>query len=250
MNVPPLLSGWRWYALVVAGGMILIAAILAPQISTNLSVLGITFTAVLGFIATGLTAFYWYLDRQDRAARVPEDQDRGASRESRREAARKARIRPRLDYEMTSESAGEGHFRNTIWLLNRGPGRAAALELTFDAVNVPDLGTRPLGEIWADPLILAKAQRIGPFHRSDLPVGSTNKVPIFRDSESPSTGEITLPLRSSDVGAYTLIRVKAECSDIDGTPVAAVFDVLQKAGGFDVERSGAKHWVESWRLLS
>jgi len=245
-----LLTGWRWLALVVAGGLAVAASVEAHPISTSFSSASVTFVAALGFIVAGLTAFFWYVDRKDLVRLAQEGREHPADAESSREAARKARIRPRLDYEITHEEAGEGQVRNTIWLMNHGPGIATSLALTFDALTAADVGSKPLGEIWTDPSVLRKASRIGPFLRSSLAVGSVNRVPIFRDSDKGSTGASKLPLGSSDVKTYTLLRVKAECTDVEGGPVDSIFDVLQKRGGFYTEKNGQRTWVESWRLLS
>jgi hypothetical protein len=250
VKVPRLLVGGRWAALVVAGGLVAGVIVFAPLVSAIWSQEAATVAAFAGFVAVGLIAFFWASDRASPMAPLPGDGAGRAKSESPADVPRKARIRPRLDYEMTQESAGEGFFRNTIWLVNRGPGGAAALRLTFDALTEADVGTRPPGEVWSDPAVLARARRFGPFRRPGLAVGGSHRVPIFRDSDNPSTGGIRLPLGSSDVAEYSVLRVKVECTDGSGAPVDAVFDILQKAAGYYEGPTGQRRWVDSWRLLS
>ena len=69
------------------------------------------------------------------------------------------------------------------------------------------------------------------------------------------TDHPTTKSNDSDVHPQVVVRrrgtdFEVECSDAEGDPVDAVFDILQRAGGFYAGPTGQRHWVDSWRLLS
>lgn len=89
--------------------------------------------------------------------------------------------------------------------------------------------------------------RAGPFRATGLAVGAVNELPIYKDSEEPSTGAARLPLGSSDLSSFGKVRWEAKCIEADWRPVPAESAVSERAGGFYGSVYG-RRWVQGWRL--
>lgn len=238
MKATPLLAGRRWIAVLVAVALLSLAGYVAFSGAVALSISGVTFTAGAGLISTGLTAFFWYIDRTDRIRS-----------DARQNAARRADIRPNIDFEMELSDAGQGYNRREVWVLNHGPGSASNMELWIDCVAAADLGgSPPAAASWKIEGIASKARHYGPFPRGGLAPGSANRVCVYRDSDAPSTNLSQFPIGPSDLNPYALVRFRVTCRDIDGLDIDPSIAFLQKMGGYYIQYPNMTRWIESWGL--
>ena len=237
-NLNPLLSGSRWAAIVVAGFLIVAAAFVAFSGTVVLSVPGATFTAGLGLISTGLTAFFWYVDRKDRI-----------QIDAQRTLARLADTRPYLEFQQEVLDGGEGHLRREVWLLNHGPGSANSLVITLDGLEAKALGSVAQSKAaWTLPAIEAQAAHRGPFRRAGLAPGASNRVLIYRDADVQSTGGTQLPLGPNDIAQFCIVRLNVNCRDADGRVIEPCTGYLERTGGYYTPRFNSMVWINGWGL--
>jgi uncharacterized membrane protein len=238
MKVPPLLSGSRWVAVLVAAVLVTVAAVVFFRGYLVLSVSGAAFTAALGLISTGVTAFFWYADRHDRLLN-----------EARQERARQADTRPVLEFQQEVLDAGGGYSRREIWLLNHGPGSASELVISVDGLTGADLGsTAQSRAAWSATEIVERARHLGPYPRAGLAAGVTNRVLVYRDSEAPSTGGAQLPLGPNDLSGFVLVGLSANCKDADGRDIGPCTGYVSRVGGYYRSYSTVSGWIDSWGL--
>ncbi len=248
MKPPSLLAGYRWVALIVAAMLVVGAGFLAYFSTVRLTLSNATFTALVSIIGTALTVFFWVVDRQDRLAAQRSREESDSELRAQAEVVRRADVRPHLEFIMSTDDAGGGYFRNSIRLVNHGPGSATEVQISGHGLTATDVGTRALESVWTNPDLRSRARNFGPFRQAGLAVGVDNGTLTYRDSELPSTGGVTLPLGSSDFPNLQYIRLRADCIDGDGRQVEPVFGVMEKAGGFYVSQYNVNRWVEGYRL--